>query len=165
MTGQDHAGGKWHGQPLVRIDGNRIGPLDAPHQIAMLVGKDRPMRRKRRPRATRVGGACRFPISRPDRPRFRSSWSRQWPLRRTAFVPMPRSSAYRLFQFLRIELRGFVHRDAPQRLAPDSQQAGRLVQRMMRLGRSIEHGLARRSTQRLLPPTPETSTPAPKPGR
>ena len=41
MAGQDCASRKRHGQPLVRIQGERIRLLNASHEVTMLVGKDR----------------------------------------------------------------------------------------------------------------------------
>ena len=48
---------------------------------------------------------------------------------------------YRLLQFIRIELCIHVHRDSTQCFTSNSEQAGRLVERVMRFGRRVGYRL------------------------
>ena len=81
------------------------------------------------------------------------------------FLPRRTIVSYRLLQLLRIELRSLVHRDPAQGLASDSQQPGRLVERMMRFRRSIEHGLAADRSHAFFNRVGKLRTPAPEPAR
>ncbi len=45
------------------------------------------------------------------------------------------------FELADVYLHALIHRDAPQRLAPQAKQPGRFIQRMVRLSRRIEHRL------------------------
>ena len=157
MTGQDHIR-RQRARPATCADrwsANRPAQCRAP-------GRDADRRRwrllrRRRPRAARDRGARQI-----SEIATRSSTVPEFVVPAVAttqkgFAPAAQIFCDRAFQLLRIELQGFVHRDAAQSLASDSQQTGGFVERMMRLGGSVNHRPRADRRDTMLPRNRETS--------